>query len=398
MTFVNYDGKKTTTSDKTLLVKDGTTVNSSKRFSEPKSTGDNTFGGFYTSNEFKKNQKANLDASVKTDVTLYAKWDAVAKDVTVSFDPYYDNAPAAETQTVKANGWLAQPKTPTRAGYVFKGWEYTKANGTKAVVSKDAFDDFFPVKVTELKVTDNKASFFAVWQRTERSAYYDAKNAVLINSGDAEVDEANKANYTRQSLVEYTDAYNAATDGEGDGDFDYNQAAKDLKAAQKKLVQKASDKVYVLYNKNNSDHLYTTVQSEYAMLANLGWRAEGVSFKATLKKAPYATAIYRIYNPVSGEHLFAQKAEADAAVAAGWTYDAPAYKDSVQLPTGWKQGNPVPFFYAPQNATTTLNRLFNPNARDAGSHYYTASKGEASSLVKLGWKLEKASALKVAAK
>ncbi|MBT1173868.1 InlB B-repeat-containing protein [Bifidobacterium sp. MA2] len=38
--------------------------------------------------------------------------------------------------------------------------------------------------------------------------------------------------------------------------------------------------------------------------------------------------------------------------------------------------------------TTTVYRLFNPNARDAGSHHYTASVVEYNSLVRKGWRAE----------
>ncbi|WP_125982566.1 InlB B-repeat-containing protein [Bifidobacterium goeldii] len=399
VTFENYDGKGNA---KTLVVKDGTTINSVKRFSAPKSNDDAKFDGFYTvdaSGNVTK-AKADLDSVIKADVTLHAKWTPVAQDVTVSFDPYYDNAPAPETQKVKSDGWVSQPKTPTRAGYVFKGWKYTKSDGRTTVeVKKADLDDFFPVKVTELKVADNKASFLATWTETDKSAYADAKGAVDLTRDQNE--------YTRQSWIEYTDAYNDITDGDGEqsdgsfngSDFDYDQATKDLKAAQKKLVQKADTKMYVLYNKNNSDHLYTTSLDEYNGLGKLGWNAQGVSFKVTLNKAPYSAAIYRVYNPNSGEHLFLQKGEAANAVAHGWTYDEPSTDQTPSdLPTGWKDGDPIPFFYTPQNATTTLNRLFNPNARDAGSHYYTANAGETKILVGFGWKLESASALKVAAK
>lgn len=93
--------------------------------------------------------------------------------------------------------------------------------------------------------------------------------------------------------------------------------------------------------------------------------AADVTVKVTFKKK--TIAMYRMYNPNSGEHFYTAKAgERDFLKTNGWQYEG----------VGW---------YAPETSKTPVYRLYNENA---GDHHYTMNKKEKDALVKLGWKDE----------
>lgn len=78
-------------------------------------------------------------------------------------------------------------------------------------------------------------------------------------------------------------------------------------------------------------------------------------------------AMYRLYNPNSGEHFYTSiAAERDYLKSAGWKYEG----------VNWHSGGDKPVY-----------RLYNPNAK-AGSHHYTLSSSERDNLVRLGWRDE----------
>ena len=56
-------------------------------------------------------------------------------------------------------------------------------------------------------------------------------------------------------------------------------------------------------------------------------------------------------------------------MSVGWNYEG----------IGW---------YSNELGTTTLHRLYNPNAAGAGAHHYTTNAAEATNLQNLGWKYE----------
>ncbi len=75
-----------------------------------------TFKGWYLDSEFKEEFKEyKIPAS---DITLYAKWEAI--DITVTFFIYEGKF---NTETVKYNQTAKVPNTPERAGYTFKEWK-----------------------------------------------------------------------------------------------------------------------------------------------------------------------------------------------------------------------------------------------------------------------------------
>ena len=124
--------------------------------------------------------------------------------------------------------------------------------------------------------------------------------------------------------------------------------------------------MFRMYNPNSGEHFYTSSENERNKVASAGWRYEGVSWSAPSKSA---SPVFRLYNPNAGDHHYTQSAnERDQLVSAGWNYEGIAWRSD-------------------DAGTTPLYRLYNPNAR-SGAHHYTASTKEKDKLVSLGWRYE----------
>ena len=124
--------------------------------------------------------------------------------------------------------------------------------------------------------------------------------------------------------------------------------------------------MYRLYNPNSGEHFYTANVAEKDKLVKLGWRYEGIGWKAPVKSN---TPVYRLYNPNAGDHHYTRSIdERDYLVSLGWKYEG----------IGW---------YSDDAESVPLYRQYNPNAK-AGNHNYTASKSENDWLVGLGWRYE----------
>lgn len=128
--------------------------------------------------------------------------------------------------------------------------------------------------------------------------------------------------------------------------------------------------LYRVYNPNNGEHLYTKNLNEVISLTKIGWNYEGVNSQ----QPATGNAVYRLYNPNSGEHFYTTSSfERDSLVKAGWRYEQIA-------------------FYSDTAKHTPNYRLFNPNAKGKQiSHFYTSSSAERDSLVKIGWRYEQIS-------
>ena len=124
--------------------------------------------------------------------------------------------------------------------------------------------------------------------------------------------------------------------------------------------------MYRLYNPNSGEHFYTANAVEKSNLVKLGWRYEGIGWKAPKISN---TPVYRLYNKNAGDHHYTMSAsERDYLVSIGWKYEG----------VGWYSGD---------SKAVPLYRQYNPNAK-AGSHNYTTSKSENDWLVSLGWRGE----------
>ena len=103
------------------------------------------FDGWYTDRKFKK----KVTKVKNKNVTLYAKW---AKSYKITYK--LNGGKNSKSNPKKASGTV-KLKSPTRAGYVFKGW-YTNKRLTK--------------RVTKLSMTKNR-TVYAKWQKLRPGTY-----------------------------------------------------------------------------------------------------------------------------------------------------------------------------------------------------------------------------------
>lgn len=123
--------------------------------------------------------------------------------------------------------------------------------------------------------------------------------------------------------------------------------------------------VYRVYNPNSGEHLHTMNDNERSFLVSKGWKYEGISMLVSAQ----GDALYRVYNPNSGEHFFTRDFNE---------------KESLKR-HGWKDEGIA--WYVPTTGMP-MYRVYNPNSRGAGAHHYTVSLGERDMLVSRGWKAE----------
>ncbi|HJA29856.1 MAG TPA: hypothetical protein IAA15_09885 [Candidatus Olsenella pullicola] len=126
--------------------------------------------------------------------------------------------------------------------------------------------------------------------------------------------------------------------------------------------------MYRLYNPWTGEHLYTASEEEYGLLPSCGWRAEGVAWTAPTKSQ---TPVWRLYNPYApgGDHHYTtSEQEYNQLQAIGWEGEGIAW-------------------YSDDEKGMPLQRLFNPYTA-MSAHHYTANLDECSSLIALGWSYE----------
>jgi|GEM_PF-6426720 len=116
----------------------------------------------------------------------------------------------------------------------------------------------------------------------------------------------------------------------------------------------------------DGEHLFTKDADEMSWLSSLPtWNNQGEAWKAPVSSS---LAVYRVYNPNSGEHHYAAADEASWLVGQGWTQEKIA-------------------FYSDDNMGVPVYRLWN-GLDGVGSHYYTTDEGEAAWLASIGWQAE----------
>lgn len=121
--------------------------------------------------------------------------------------------------------------------------------------------------------------------------------------------------------------------------------------------------MYRLYNPNSGEHFYTASTAERDKVRKAGWRYEGIGWQAPKSGTP----VYRLYNPNAGDHHYTPHvSEKNNLVKVGWRYEG----------ISWYSGGSKPLY-----------RLYNPNAK-AGAHHYTLLQSERNNLIKQGWRNE----------
>lgn len=130
--------------------------------------------------------------------------------------------------------------------------------------------------------------------------------------------------------------------------------------------------VYRLYNPNGGLHLYTTDVNEVTTLVELGWSNEGPLWLEPATASAGDSLIVRLYNPNNGDHYYVPEADTgQIAVLTG---------------LGWRnEGTAAGFISLPKADGLAVTTLFNPNVTQ-GTHLWTPSTNEVLVLTGLGWK------------
>lgn len=119
-----------------------------------------------------------------------------------------------------------------------------------------------------------------------------------------------------------------------------------------------------LYNPWTGEHLFTTHKCEVTKLTRIGWRNEGkIGYVATSGTTP----VFRLFNAYSGDHHYTtDKNEVEACV-----------KD------GWKDEGIV--FYS--EGSVGMTSMYNPYEKHF-YHHYTSDECEIACMIEEGWKRE----------
>lgn len=178
------------------------------------------------------------------------------------------------------------------------------------------------------------------------------ENQPADTSSESQVSESSSDATSRTATSEESVAVTAPSD----------EGESQPKAETENIIRTA---MYRLYNPNSGEHFYTADLSERNTLILAGWKYESVGWYA-----PSAgEAVYRVYNPNAGDHHYTlDQGERDGLLTAGWKDEG----------VSW---------YSSENKEVPLYRAYNPNA-DAGSHNYTVSSEEQSELISADWKDE----------
>ena len=309
------------------------------------------FGGWYQGDA-----KYDFSTPVSADLTLSAHWraDPSAKVFTVSFDP--GNGQMISDRSVRAGQAISEPKAPTRSGYVFDGWYTTKSGGSKY--------DFSTPVTADLNLY---AHWTAVAPKTFTVSFDTAGGSKVASQKVRDGAKASRPADPTRSGHSFDGWY------KGDAKYDFSTpVTADLtltarwRAKAAPVVRTAA--MHRLYNPYTGEHFYTADTAERDHLTGLGWRYEGVGWKAPAKSS---TPVYRLYNGHvrGGDHHYTTSAsERDHLVSVGWTYEG----------VGW---------YSDDARGVPLYRQYNPYAR-TGTHNYTASASENDHLLAVGWRGE----------
>lgn len=125
--------------------------------------------------------------------------------------------------------------------------------------------------------------------------------------------------------------------------------------------------VYRLYNPVTGNHLYTTDENEkYVLYAKEGWGYEGVAWYAPTS----GTGVYRLYNSALHNHLY--------------TTDTNEINTLKKLADWSLDNNGKPLFYS--GGSTPIYRVYNKEL--SGMHHLTSDVNEYNELPKYGWQQE----------
>ena len=128
--------------------------------------------------------------------------------------------------------------------------------------------------------------------------------------------------------------------------------------------------MYRLYNPYSHEHLFTTDVNEKDNLVTLGWRFEGAVGKVYMHGEK--GGVYRLYNPTTGEHHYTMKEDEVAnCVKAGWKNEGVKFFSVLDV----------------DKQTVGMVSMYNPYEKKF-YHHYTSDADEIAKMVKDGWRKE----------
>ncbi|MBQ7715024.1 MAG: InlB B-repeat-containing protein, partial [Clostridia bacterium] len=138
-----------------------------------------TFKGWYTDSGF-KNKVTKIAAGTTGEVKLYAKWERATYKITYKLNNGKNSSKNPSKYTYSSSSSVSL-HTPTRKGYVIKGW-YT--------------DSKFKTKVTKIKAgTTGDVKLYAKWERATYKITY------KLNNGKNSSKNPSKYTYSSSSSV-----------------------------------------------------------------------------------------------------------------------------------------------------------------------------------------------------
>lgn len=233
--------------------------------------------------------------------------------------------------------------------------------GQKVLIADHASQGFRIIRTLGAGATGTITDDAGTTVLTMASSYQGTNTGNGINLSDGSPAE-NKADGT---YILYT-----CNDSEGVSvTVTYWNASKATEIAETVVANGVA--MYRLYNPRSGEHLYTSDAKERDYLVSaIAWNYEGVGWVApTSSNVP----VYRLYNPTSSDHHYTTSVEERdwlVNVVGTWKYEG----------IGW--------YSATTADAVPIYRQYNPRAF-AGSHNYTANKSESDYLVAhIGWKYE----------
>lgn len=257
------------------------------------------------------------------------------------------------TTSIAQGRTLSRPSNPTRTGYSFSGW-------TTDRLGKYPFN--FSTKITK---------GFTLYAQWKPNAY---KVTFNINGGNGKIDSrvvkygspyGPLPTVTRKNYI-FIGWFDSNTNGNRIASTTRVSIARDHTLYARWSVD-APVPVYRIYNPNSGLHHYSVDVQEKNKLVSLGWRDEGISFKAVKANSENSIPVYREYNPFDGNH--------------NWTVNEKEHDGLIRV--GWK--NEGVAWYVKSNGQIKVYRLYNPNS---GEHVYTTSLNEYNAVIKSGWRGE----------
>lgn len=276
-------------------------------------------------------------------------------------DIYNDHLPLARGYTVKnRDAWCA---TCASAALIVNGWTGPTECGCEEWINR--LNEVGMYNEDDSYVPQAGDIIFYDW---DDNGYGDctghADHVGIVeqcNDNIITVIEGNNNNMVRRRNIAVNSRY---IRGYGLPDYEDEAAALPVQQIEPVQVNEGEAAVYRLYNPSTGEHFFTVSIEEGNTLVRGGWNYEGVAWVAPVNSS---IGVIRLINPNSGFHMYSASAvERDALVSVGWQAEGIA-------------------FYSDDNQATPVYRLYNPNSQD---HMFTANIDEYYCLIQNGWNNE----------